>query len=129
MKQLMKRVMLCVVAFMLISTVVFASSDGGHDAKSEGVIQKVSIGILKAAKWFGYAIALGVLIWMGIKYAISPANEKATLKGKLPLYFIGVFAVVMALTLANAVANIAGNNKAGDVVSAGVQIGGLKVKK
>jgi TRAP-type C4-dicarboxylate transport system permease small subunit len=59
--------------------------------------------ILGAIRWFGYAIALGMLLYIGIKYMMSAANEKADLKKGSINYVIGAVVVVAASTIFGAI--------------------------
>ena len=56
-------------------------------------------GILGAIQWIGYAIALGMLIYIGIKYVMSSAQDKADLKNNLVRYIIGVVIIAGASTI------------------------------
>ena len=49
--------------------------------------------ILGAIQWIGYAFAIGMLIYIGIKYTMSAANEKADLKKSLTLRCINLYSV------------------------------------
>ena len=96
---------------------------------SYNTIQNVSTAMLNAIQWFGYAIAVGILIYMGIKYAMSGANEKAEFKGTFSKYLIGIALIVMCTLIASAVAKIAntdGKNDAGGLVDTGFDLGGMK---
>lgn len=125
----MKKKRLFLIAFTLIlciPTVVLADP-------SYTLVHDVSLNIIRVMKWFGYAIALGAFILMGIKYVISPANEKANIKGKLILFFIGMFLVVMSRIIAQFFAEDIANgdrkNSATGIVQTGMEIGGLKEQK
>lgn len=72
----------------------------------------------------------GILIYIGIKYVMSGANERAELKGTFSKYLIGVALIVLCTTIAAAVAKIAdtdGKNNAGGIVDTGFEIGGMKI--
>ena len=73
--------------------------------------------------WFAYALALGSLIFFGIKYMLSGADEKANLKGMLPKYLIGIVAILFCFTIATFVADIAGNDPAEDIIEVGEEAG------
>ena len=81
-------------------------------------------GLLAAIKWGAYGIALGVLIVLGIKYLISPAYEKANIKGKFVPYVIGVFLLGLCGTLPELVADIAGNKGTKANMGAAIQLAG-----
>lgn len=55
--------------------------------------------ILGAIQWIGYAFAIGMLIYIGIKYTMSAANEKADLKKGLINYVIGAVIIAGAATI------------------------------
>lgn len=99
--------------------------------KSYSIIAIVLNTFLNILSWFGYAISLGILIWMGIKYVLSTANEKANLKGLFSKYIIGVALITMCSTIAGFVANIAAGDKeentASGVVDKGFQLGDITV--
>ncbi len=57
--------------------------------------------ILGAIQWIGYAIALGMLIYVGIKYTMSAANERAELKKMSVNFVIGAIVIAGAATLCN----------------------------
>ena len=46
------------------------------------------MGILGNIQWIGYAIAIGMLIYIGIKYTMASASEKADLKGYMIKFVI-----------------------------------------
>ena len=55
--------------------------------------------ILGAIQFAGYAIALGMLIYVGIKYVMSSANERADVKQASINYLIGAIIIAGAPTL------------------------------
>lgn len=55
--------------------------------------------ILGTIQWVGYAIAVGMLIYIGIKYVIASPDEKASLKGALVKYVTGALLVAAAATI------------------------------
>ena len=114
MKILLKRIFLILCVMMLFSNMVFA---GGVDEKV--VITNLSNSILDIILWFGYAIMLGVTLFIGIKYVTSGANERANIKGMIPKYLIGAALVIMGFTIAQIVADIAGNDTAEEIIGVG----------
>ena len=52
--------------------------------------------ILGAIQWVGYAFAVGMLIYIGIKYTMAAANEKADLKKGAINYVIGAIVIAGA---------------------------------
>ena len=65
------------------------------NSSANGVIKTV----LGALKWIGVAIAVGMLIFLGIKYVTSAPEGKANLKGQLGVYVLGFVFIVAATTV------------------------------
>ena len=63
--------------------------------------------IVNAVSYIGYAVAMAMLIFVGIKYAMSPANEKADVKAGLVGYLIGALLIICASTIATLFVDIA----------------------
>ena len=59
-----------------------------------------------ALQWIGYLVAIGMIMWVGIRYLLSAAGEKAKAKEMLMPMFIGAFLVVAATSIAAAIFNI-----------------------
>lgn len=98
--------------------------------KSYNLMSKVLNAILSTFAWLGYAVAIGVLVFVGVKYVMSGANEKANLKGSASKYLIGVALIVFCSTIAAAAANIAnttGENTNTGIVDKGIEISGIKI--
>ncbi|MBQ9314414.1 MAG: TrbC/VirB2 family protein [Clostridia bacterium] len=55
--------------------------------------------ILGTVQWIAYVIAIGWLIYLGIKYVMASADEKASLKGGAVKYIIGAILIVGAGTI------------------------------
>lgn len=105
--------------FSFVTTFVLA---GEGETGPETTIRAASKNIINAVAWFAYAIALGTLIFIGIKYVLSGANEKATIKGMLPKYLIGIALIVCCTTIVQIVVNIAGNDTAEEIIGVGEEI-------
>ena len=56
--------------------------------------------------WIGYACAIGMVVFIGIKYIIASADEKASLKGMLVKVIIGSLIIVGSLMITNAVISL-----------------------
>ncbi len=55
--------------------------------------------MLSTIQYVGYAFAVGMLIWLGIRYTMAPANERAELKSGSIKYVIGAVIAFTAATL------------------------------
>lgn len=100
MKKVMSVLMAIAMLFMMY-TAVFADYSGITPTVSApdgaGDTAGTIIGVMQ---WFGYAIAIGMLVFIGIKYVMASANEKADLKNSLIKYVIGAVLIVFAVTIA-----------------------------
>ncbi|MBQ9314415.1 MAG: TrbC/VirB2 family protein [Clostridia bacterium] len=102
----------------LISTLLIAfisflfSSSYASDVSTE--IQGKGIAIINAILWIGYAIALGMVIFIGIKYMLGAADAKANMKSAVTNWIIGAFIVFMATTIVGIVLNTIGTSPDAD---------------
>ena len=92
-------------------------------ATEQDAIGNILNSILSVLTWIAYAIAIGFAIYIGIKYVIAPADEKARLKGVLPKYLLGIALIVFCFTIASMFAKISGNNSADEVIDVGKEAG------
>lgn len=97
MKKMMIYLMI-VVTLMILPSPVFAFASAIHKPSAtplNGTESMVST-ILGVIQWIGYAISLGMLIYIGIKYTMSAANEKADLKSASINFVIGAIIIAGA---------------------------------
>ena len=105
-----------VLSFVLIFTMLFVSSivfasDNPFDkitANAPDTSGAAANSILGVVKFVGYAIAIGMLIYVGIKYVMASANEKADLKSALVKYVIGAILIAGATAVAGWIFEIGG---------------------
>ncbi|MBQ8299088.1 MAG: hypothetical protein IJX99_04350 [Clostridia bacterium] len=91
--------LLMTVAMVLgISSIAFATTFDVTPTGGTGM-QNIGKNVLGYIQWFGYAVAVGMLLYIGIKYMMASANEKADLKKGSISYVIGAIIVVAASTL------------------------------
>ena len=102
-----KKVMCVLISLLIFCTgVVFASN--GKETTGEDKLVEKAWDITSALLWFGYAIAIGMLVYIGIKYIMASANEKADLKNALIKYVIGAVIIVFAVNIADWIFSITG---------------------
>jgi len=105
-----------VLIYLLLTVLVFAMSFSITFAFNESEFSggNVSIGdggqlfvknLLTTVQWIGYAIAVGWLMYLGIKYIMASADEKANLKNGMIKYVIGAILIVGAATIFGWIAN------------------------
>ena len=102
-KKMKRTIRTLITAIMLISafqSMVFASSAEDRISSSIGLI-------VNAIAWAGYVIAFGMLLFVGAKYALSAANERADVKRGAVGYVIGAILIAGASTIAAAFVGIA----------------------
>lgn len=102
----MKRIVSLLVMICILCTgMVFA----------EGESQLVSAAwkVTSAVLWAGYAVALGMVVYIGIKYITGAADAKANMKSAVISYLLGAFIVFSATTIAQIVVGLATNNDSG----------------
>ena len=92
---------LTTVALLLVPSLVFAFVPMEPNPSAPDGISPMVKTILGAIQWIGYAIAIGMLIYIGIKYVTSAANEKAELKSASVNYIIGAIIIAGAVTICN----------------------------
>ena len=110
----MKKVMSILMAVAILFTMycgVFAYGDITPSAKLDSTMTDNIKIIIGTMQWFGYAIAIGMLVFIGIKYVMASANEKADLKQSLVKYVIGAVLIVFATTIAKWVFSLNGGNE------------------
>jgi len=110
-----------ILSIALIMTVLFTlsisfASDDATQASKE--LQNAGSRIIGALLWFGYAIAIGMVLFIGIKYILGAADAKANMKSAMVNWLIGAFIVFMATTIIGIVFNVIG-------VSPNTETGGL----
>lgn len=121
MKKLVKVISICLVFIMMfmITTSLGATTIEGvlSDTDKDGKITEQRAGeltsiddgtasmILGFIQFIGYAVAIGMLIYIGIKYTMSAADERATLKGALVKYVIGAILIVAASSVVGMIYN------------------------
>ena len=91
----------------MINSCVYAASS------ADQLKQKLPV-IINGIAWIGYGVSFGMLIFIGIKYMLSAANEKATLKQGAINYVIGGVLIACASFVANIVASVASQGSASD---------------
>ena len=109
MKKVMSVLLSAVLMIMTYAMPVFAfelSDYDENDIKAPGTAGTTVAKLIGTMQWFGYAIAIGMLVYIGIKYVMAPANEKADLKNNLVKYVVGSVLIAGAVTIATWVFDI-----------------------
>ncbi len=95
MKKIIKRILSFVLACMLLSLPIYAEDDDlpTMSGVAPKEVQNVATHVLGYIQLAGYAMAVGMLLYLGIKYMMAPANEKADLKSSSIKYVIGAVVI------------------------------------
>lgn len=94
-------VILAVMLLMTMSSVVFAEPVGGVEVNAnvdavDANAKNLAATVLGYVKYVGIMIAVGMLIYMGIKYVTAAPDGKAQMKQQLTIYIIGFVFIVGA---------------------------------
>lgn len=96
-------VMIVILTVVLCVAPVFATTIGGVNIEpKQGMDQKVTgtgNKILGYIQGIGTFIAVGVLMFLGIKYMTASANEKADIKKSIIPYIIGAIILLVAVNI------------------------------
>lgn len=97
------------VMLVMMSSAVFATytsiSTTPGVPSTAGDLQSKATRVLGVIQWVGYIVAIGMLIWVGIKYVISGAGEKAKAKETLIPIVIGAVLIAGATWIAQFIFN------------------------
>lgn len=107
MKKIAKILSISLIAIMMMSTLCFAITEENVPTPSASKLdfgESFSVEkVLGVIQWIGIAIAVGMLIFLGIKYISKGVSEQAEIKKSLPIYILGVILIVGAPTLIKAI--------------------------
>ena len=96
------------ISIIIIPTLVFGFASGIKEPQPSmsGEISDMTSRVLGIIQWVGYAIELGMLMYIGIKYMMSAANEKANMKQSLTSWVIGSIVLFTASALLGAIVDM-----------------------
>lgn len=102
MKKCLKIFVLSVMLLAIMTSFAIASNKFTIGTPTNKITDTTVLpAIIGAVQWVGYAIAVGMLVYIGIKYIMASASEKADLKGALVKYVVGAIIIVFATTIAS----------------------------
>ena len=131
MKKVLSYFLTITIMLLMMNSIVFAGTPSNQEVAAVGELRPKLAILLNAAAWFGYAISLGMFLYIGAKYTLSAASEKANVKQGLINYFIGAVLIVCASLIADVASGIAtgGNGDvaglAGQIIEVGKEAAGL----
>lgn len=113
MKKYLGIFLMMMLLFTSLSTSVMA------DDGTAALIGQKGTEIVNAILWFGYAIALGMVVFIGIKYILGSAEAKSNMKSAIVSWFIGAFIVFACTTIITWVLNVI-NAGGGEDIASGI---------
>lgn len=108
-KKMIKTLIMIMILTMFSVSSVYATVTGilgGNPTPNGGELETIGGNILGYVVWFGWAIAVGTILVLGIRYMMSSANERADLKNGSIRYVIGVLVFALSATLCNIIMGI-----------------------
>ena len=108
-------IVLTAIMCVSLCSVVFAT-EGFITTKVEPALESNEFGntmsssvkdILGFIQWICWAIAVGMIMYLGIRYMSAAANERADLKSSFMRYIIGALLIALTSTVFNAIWSIA----------------------
>ena len=106
----MKKILVFVMIMMIAMSSFLYANNFGEQTLTGGEANLGSLAgkgktLLGTLQWVGYLVAIGMIIWVGIKYLTSGAGEKAKAKETLIPIVIGAVLVAGATWIASALFN------------------------
>lgn len=111
-----RKVITCIVSFICIMFILtnftYALNTGAYSQiytnnGSQSSIQKVGGYVLGLVQTIGMAVAVLILVILGIKYIVSSPEDKATIKDKASMYVVGAIIIFAASGLVGMVSKFA----------------------
>lgn len=99
---------LAVLMLAIMSTSCFAVAEDfepSTNLKNSEEVKSLATTVLGYMKYIGVAIAVGMMIYLGIKYVTSSPDGKADLKGKLGVYILGLVLILAASFIVGIIEN------------------------
>lgn len=110
--KLLKIMSISVMLVLVFNVVSFAKDliipEGIGPNISASQPKQIASNLIGALKWIGYVIAIGMIIYVGIKYTMAAADEKANMKGVLVKVVIGALIIFLANTIVNIAISLSG---------------------
>ncbi len=108
-KTIFKIILISILMIILSATPALATVTGilgGDPEPNGGELSDIGNSILGYIVWFGWAIAVGMILVVAIKYMMASANERADLKNGSIRYIIGVLLLATLITVFNGIMGI-----------------------
>ena len=101
-------IVLAVMMLTVFGSQVFAVSLPNVTPNPPQGGEAIASTILNTLMWLGIMIAVGMMIFLGIKYVTASPDGKADLKKQLGIYVLGLVLILAATTIVGMIANAFG---------------------
>ena len=120
--------MVKIMCILILISVFFMTSICFARGATADKIKTAGDTILSAILWVGYAVALGMVVFIGIKYIMGSADGKANMKSAIVSWLIGAACVFMCTTIVGWITGVIGadtnrKNAANEIVHAVDEVG------
>jgi len=98
------KILSLVLVFALVMAPVASLADVPFSASAETpsvLNDNISVvgSIIGTLRWIGYAVAIVMVLWLGIQWMLAQPSKKAELKGKMWSMAIGIILLVGGVTI------------------------------
>ena len=106
---------LLVLMFVMMPVVNYVQATDINNLVSIGKIEPKALSgidsatIMGVVVWIGYIVATGMVLWVGLKYVISGAGEKAKAKENIIPIIVGALLITTGSTIVSVLIDIYGN--------------------
>jgi len=100
------KILSLVLVFALVMAPVVTLAAPFEVEPAEGLLddQTGLVGqIIGTLQWVGYAVAIVMILWLGIQWMLATPSKKAELKGRMWSMAIGIFLLVGGVTILSVV--------------------------
>lgn len=116
MKKVSKILCFVLVLFLALAPTAISMAVPASFTENTGITDKMgglenAIGsVITVLKWIGYAIAVIMVLWLGVQWMLAQPAKKAELKGKMWSIAIGIILLVGGVTILDIVWGLAENS-------------------
>lgn len=116
MKKVSKILCFVLVLFLALAPTAISMAVPANFTENTGITDKMggletAIGsVITVLKWIGYAIAVIMVLWLGVQWMLAQPAKKAELKGKMWSIAIGIILLVGGVTILDIVWGLAENS-------------------
>jgi len=99
----MKKLLSGLVATLSLGSMAFADIVSSTPTSPGGKAENIATSVMGIAQWVGIVVGVVMVVWVGVKYLMAGAGEKAKAKETLIPMLIGALLVMLAPAIINAI--------------------------